>query len=78
MTVDKPLPCAEMTAMLFVVLLLTSNAGSVSAQFNGYNCDANYHSRFPGENTEHSLINLIIEQIPQNIKYWEALEEDTK
>ncbi|KAK2912373.1 hypothetical protein Q8A73_006486 [Channa argus] len=26
-----------------------SEAVSVSTQFNGYNCDANYHSRFPGE-----------------------------
>ncbi|TNN59862.1 Zona pellucida-like domain-containing protein 1 [Liparis tanakae] len=29
--------------------LLMSNAASVSTQFNGYNCDASYHSRFPGE-----------------------------
>ncbi|KAM6987300.1 zona pellucida-like domain-containing protein 1 [Tautogolabrus adspersus] len=48
MTVGKPLSSAEMTPMLFVVLLM-SNAWSVSAQFNGYNCDANFHSRFPGE-----------------------------
>ncbi|XP_065327983.1 zona pellucida-like domain-containing protein 1 [Pelmatolapia mariae] len=37
-----------MTRMGFIFLLL-SNATSVSTQFNGYNCDANYHSRFPGE-----------------------------
>ncbi|XP_060901693.1 zona pellucida-like domain-containing protein 1 [Labrus mixtus] len=48
MTVGKPVSSAEMTPMLFVVLLM-SNAWSVSAQFNGYNCDSNFHSRFPGE-----------------------------
>ncbi|XP_005937976.3 zona pellucida-like domain-containing protein 1 [Maylandia zebra] len=48
MTADKPLLGAEMTRMGFIFLLL-SNAASVSTQFNGYNCDANYHSRFPGE-----------------------------
>ncbi|XP_020510843.2 zona pellucida-like domain-containing protein 1 [Labrus bergylta] len=48
MTVGKPVSSAEMTPMLFVVLLM-SNALPVSAQFNGYNCDANFHSRFPGE-----------------------------
>uniref|UniRef100_A0A8C4EP49 Zona pellucida-like domain containing 1b n=1 Tax=Dicentrarchus labrax TaxID=13489 RepID=A0A8C4EP49_DICLA len=37
-----------MTRMCFIFLLM-SNAISVSTQFNGYNCDANYHSRFPGE-----------------------------
>ncbi|TDH14778.1 hypothetical protein EPR50_G00024490 [Perca flavescens] len=37
-----------MTRMCFVFLLM-SNAASVPTQFNGYNCDASYHSRFPGE-----------------------------
>eukprot|EP00066_Takifugu_rubripes_P017550 XP_011606816.1 PREDICTED: zona pellucida-like domain-containing protein 1 [Takifugu rubripes] len=37
-----------MTRLCFVLLLMKSLA-SVSSQFNGYNCDANYHSRFPGE-----------------------------
>uniref|UniRef100_A0A672FQM8 Zona pellucida-like domain-containing protein 1 n=2 Tax=Salarias fasciatus TaxID=181472 RepID=A0A672FQM8_SALFA len=32
-----------------LVLLLMSNAAAVYAQFNGYNCDAGFHSRFPGE-----------------------------
>ncbi|KAF3692660.1 Zona pellucida-like domain-containing protein 1 [Channa argus] len=32
-----------------LIFLLMSEAVSVSTQFNGYNCDANYHSRFPGE-----------------------------
>ncbi|XP_066556364.1 zona pellucida-like domain-containing protein 1a [Amia ocellicauda] len=32
-----------------LLLLLISNALSVGAQFNGFNCDANYHSRFPAE-----------------------------
>uniref|UniRef100_A0A3Q1BKC1 ZP domain-containing protein n=1 Tax=Amphiprion ocellaris TaxID=80972 RepID=A0A3Q1BKC1_AMPOC len=39
---------AEMTRMCFIFLLM-SNAASVYTQFNGYNCDTNYHSRFPGE-----------------------------
>ncbi|XP_043927922.1 zona pellucida-like domain-containing protein 1 [Protopterus annectens] len=33
----------------WLLLLLTTNIISVSAQFNGYNCDANLHSRFPAE-----------------------------
>uniref|UniRef100_A0A667X2J5 Zona pellucida like domain containing 1 n=1 Tax=Myripristis murdjan TaxID=586833 RepID=A0A667X2J5_9TELE len=37
-----------MKRMHFISLLMSMTA-SVSAQFNGYNCDANYHSRFPGE-----------------------------
>nr|XP_020478059.1 zona pellucida-like domain-containing protein 1 [Monopterus albus] len=37
-----------MTQMCFIILLM-SKAASISAQFNGYNCDATYHSRFPGE-----------------------------
>ncbi|XP_076002614.1 zona pellucida-like domain-containing protein 1 isoform X2 [Genypterus blacodes] len=37
-----------MTPMCFVFLLMSQSA-SVFAQFNGYNCDANHHSRFPGE-----------------------------
>ncbi|KAJ0021996.1 hypothetical protein NQD34_009486, partial [Periophthalmus magnuspinnatus] len=39
---------AEMTPVCFILVLM-SNAASVSAQFSGYNCDANFHSRFPGE-----------------------------
>uniref|UniRef100_A0A3Q2YJ03 Zona pellucida like domain containing 1 n=1 Tax=Hippocampus comes TaxID=109280 RepID=A0A3Q2YJ03_HIPCM len=38
-----------MTPSCFLVLLLMSGVASVSAQFNGYNCDASHHSRFPGE-----------------------------
>lgn len=34
---------------ILLVLLLLSEASSVAAQFNGYHCDANFHSRFPGE-----------------------------
>ncbi|XP_078142911.1 zona pellucida-like domain-containing protein 1a isoform X1 [Centroberyx gerrardi] len=34
---------------IFLILLLFSKAISVGAQFNGYNCDANFHSRFPAE-----------------------------
>ncbi|XP_070773922.1 zona pellucida-like domain-containing protein 1a [Enoplosus armatus] len=34
---------------MFLILLLFSKASSVAAQFNGYNCDANFHSRFPAE-----------------------------
>ncbi|TWW74256.1 Zona pellucida-like domain-containing protein 1 [Takifugu flavidus] len=39
---------AEMENLLLVLLLL-SEASLVTAQFNGYNCDANFHSRFPAE-----------------------------
>lgn len=35
---------------IVLIILLFSKASSVAAQFNGYNCDANFHSRFPGEN----------------------------
>ncbi|XP_071390893.1 zona pellucida-like domain-containing protein 1 [Centroberyx affinis] len=48
MTVGKPLSGAEMKRM-YLIFLLMSETTSVFAQFNGYNCDANYHSRFPGE-----------------------------
>ncbi|XP_071762038.2 zona pellucida-like domain-containing protein 1 [Centroberyx gerrardi] len=48
MTVGKPLSGAEMKRM-YLIFLLMSETASVFAQFNGYNCDANYHSRFPGE-----------------------------
>ncbi|KAM9853090.1 zona pellucida-like domain-containing protein 1 [Aulostomus maculatus] len=48
MTVGKALPGAEMTPLCFIFLLI-SNTASVSTQFNGYNCDTTYHSRFPGE-----------------------------
>ncbi|KAM9441575.1 zona pellucida-like domain-containing protein 1 [Salvelinus alpinus] len=34
---------------LCLILLLMGRTTSVLAQFNGYNCDANYHSRFPAE-----------------------------
>ncbi len=34
---------------IFLILLLFSKVLSAGAQFNGYNCDANFHSRFPGE-----------------------------
>lgn len=40
---------AEMENIVWIILLF-SKASSVAAQFNGYNCDANFHSRFPGEN----------------------------
>lgn len=32
-----------------LILLLLYKLLIVKAQFNGYNCDANFHSRFPGE-----------------------------
>lgn len=57
MTVGKPLSGAEMTRVCLIVLLM-SNAASVSTQFNGYNCDANYHSRFPGENDPDNICSL--------------------
>lgn len=34
---------------IVLIVLLFSQASSVAAQFNGYNCDANFHSRFPGK-----------------------------
>ncbi|XP_046892074.1 zona pellucida-like domain-containing protein 1 [Hypomesus transpacificus] len=34
---------------VYVILLVIFRMSSVSTQFNGYNCDANYHSRFPAE-----------------------------
>lgn len=44
-------PCSLGVKMerICLILLLMSRTTSVLAQFNGYNCDANYHSRFPGE-----------------------------
>lgn len=36
---------------IHLILLLLSKAVSAGAQFNGYNCDSNFHSRFPGEKT---------------------------
>lgn len=35
---------------IVLIILLFGKASSVAAQFNGYNCDGNFHSRFPGEN----------------------------
>ncbi|XP_019729783.1 zona pellucida-like domain-containing protein 1 [Hippocampus comes] len=49
MTAAKRFAGAQMTPSCFLVLLLMSGVASVSAQFNGYNCDASHHSRFPGE-----------------------------
>ncbi|MEQ2214985.1 Zona pellucida-like domain-containing protein 1 [Xenoophorus captivus] len=46
MTLGKPLSGTEM-AQICLIFLLIGNTISVSTQFNGYNCDANYHSRFP-------------------------------
>ncbi|TFK05334.1 E3 SUMO-protein ligase PIAS1 [Platysternon megacephalum] len=34
---------------IWLLLLLTIQVLSVTAQFNGYNCEANLHSRFPAE-----------------------------
>lgn len=34
---------------VWLLLLLTIKVLPVTAQFNGYNCDANLHSRFPGK-----------------------------
>lgn len=34
---------------IWLLLLLSVKLLSVTAQFNGYNCDANLHSRFPGK-----------------------------
>ncbi|XP_034024780.1 zona pellucida-like domain-containing protein 1 [Thalassophryne amazonica] len=48
MIAGKHLSGAEMTRMCLIFVVL-SNGATVQAQFNGYNCDANYHSRFPGD-----------------------------
>lgn len=37
------------------ILLLLSKVLSAGAQFNGYNCDGNFHSRFPGMEAKHGL-----------------------
>lgn len=37
---------------IFWIFHIFSHIFSVGAQFNGYNCDANFHSRFPGEKLE--------------------------
>lgn len=34
---------------IWLLLFLTIRVLPGSAQFNGYNCDANLHSRFPGK-----------------------------
>lgn len=34
---------------IWLLLLLSAYMMSVDAQFNGYNCDATQHSRFPGK-----------------------------
>lgn len=39
---------------MLLIVLLVSKALSAGAQFNGYNCDGNFHSRFPGEESTHS------------------------
>ncbi|XP_061683336.1 zona pellucida-like domain-containing protein 1 [Syngnathoides biaculeatus] len=49
MMAAKRLAGAQMTLLWLLVLLLMSGVAPASAQFNGYNCDANHHSRFPGE-----------------------------
>lgn len=48
MAAGKPLSGGRLLQVC-LVLLLVMNAASVSSQFNGYNCDANFHSRYPGE-----------------------------
>lgn len=41
---------------ILLILLLFSKALSVGAQFNGYNCDANFHSRIPGEELKENYL----------------------
>lgn len=73
MTADKPLLGAEMTRMAFIFLLL-SNAASVSTQFNGYNCDANYHSRFPGENPPQQVLSFAVHtHLPTGVEHGRSL-----
>lgn len=46
--------CVAGTEMehMFWIFLIFCQIFSVGAQFNGYNCDSNFHSRFPGEKLE--------------------------
>ncbi|KAM9789035.1 zona pellucida-like domain-containing protein 1 [Neosynchiropus ocellatus] len=39
---------AKMECMVWIIVVFGEFL-SVGAQFNGYNCDSNFHSRFPGE-----------------------------
>ncbi|KAF6725744.1 Zona pellucida-like domain-containing protein 1 [Oryzias melastigma] len=45
---------------IFFILLMFIKTLFAGAQFNGYNCDANFHSRFPGEDLRTSHL------LPQN------------
>lgn len=54
---------------IFLILLLFSKALSVGAQFNGYNCDANFHSRFPGEEPN----TFFLLELPDGIYMWMSL-----
>lgn len=46
--------CVTGTEMehIFWIFFIFCQIFSVGAQFNGYNCDSNFHSRFPGEKLE--------------------------
>lgn len=60
---------AEMEYVL-LSLLLFIKALSVGAQFNGYNCDTNFHSRFPGEELKDShllFLNYFMEMRYKNL-----------
>lgn len=48
LTLDSSVSGAEMEHV-YLIILLFGKALSAGAQFNGYNCDGNFHSRFPGE-----------------------------
>lgn len=43
-----------------LILLLLYKLLVVKAQFNGYNCDANFHSRFPGEYAKEITMNSTV------------------
>lgn len=47
---------------IWLLLLLAARVRPGSAQFNSYNCDANLHSRFPGESDLHLLSNWFWEE----------------
>lgn len=57
---------------ILLIILLLSKALSVGAQFNGYNCDANFHSRFPGEKLTQIHILLLF----CFLNYWTKLTCD--
>lgn len=68
---------AEMEHLL-LNLFLFIKALSVGAQFNGYNCDTNFHSRFPGEKLDTHSHFLFLHHLIQVQIYWFMLPLNPK